>query len=204
VHVDGRSFNPVVGKSWARRGGWKLPKRKEGGVPRSLPASFASVPHPIADALDATHNELEDATRTGLMQALAKAAQQVSGKDALDISNTAKLRDICLAAARVFGWTGDSQVNVEVNSQVNVVCNEQTRQELIEQRQRLLVARDTRLQASQMPMHAPRLPIDTQGSGNTPTTENISAKTLMQPLAPGEFDDPPTMAGCAGNDKGRE
>jgi len=38
------------------------------------------------------------------MQALAKAAQQVAGKAALDVSNTAQLRDICLAAARIFGW----------------------------------------------------------------------------------------------------
>jgi hypothetical protein len=64
--------------------------------------------------------------RCGLISiSLAKAAQQVSGKDALEISNTAQLRDICLAAARIFGWTGDSQVNVAVNNQVNVVCNEE-------------------------------------------------------------------------------
>ena len=34
------------------------------------------------------------------MQALIKAAQAVAGRDALDIFNTAQLRDICLAAAR--------------------------------------------------------------------------------------------------------
>jgi hypothetical protein len=179
-------------KSWAQRGGWKLPRRKGGGIPRSLQASSASVLHPIADALDATHKELEGATKTGLMQTLAKAAQQVSGKDALDISNTAQLRDICLAAARIFGWTGDSQVNLAVNNQVNVVCNEQTRQGLIEQRERLLVARDGRLQATQVPVHAHILPIDTQGSRGTPTTETRTPSTLMQPLSPGEFDEPPT------------
>src|SRR5215469_17865745 len=54
-------------KSWARRGKWNLPKRKGGGISRSLPASIASSVHPIADALDATHKELEDATKTGLM-----------------------------------------------------------------------------------------------------------------------------------------
>jgi hypothetical protein len=175
-------------KSWAQRGGWKLPKRKGGGVPRSLPASSASVLHPIADALDATHKELESATKTGLMQTLVKAAQQVSGKDALDISNTAQLRDICLAAARIFGWTGDSHVNVAVNNQVNVVCDERTRQELIEQRQRLLATHDTRLQAPQLPIIAPRLPIDTQGSVNTTTPENVSPATLLEPLGPGDYE----------------
>ena len=49
----------------------------------------------------AAHDELEDATKTALMQTLAKAAQQVAGKEALDISNAAQLRDVCLAAARI-------------------------------------------------------------------------------------------------------
>jgi hypothetical protein len=178
-------------KSWAQRGGWKLPKRKGGGVPRSLPAS-ASVLHPIADALDATHKELESATKTGLMQTLAKAAQQVSGKDALDISNTAQLRDICLAAARIFGWTGDSQVNVAVNNQMNVVCSEAERMKLIEQRERIMGARDIRQQPPQVLIHAPTPPIDAQTNGSTPIAENVGPLTLMQPLAPGEFDEPPT------------
>lgn len=134
--------------------------------------------------LDATHKELEGATKTALMQTLAKAAQQVSGKDALEISNTAQLRDICLAAARIFGWTGDSQVNVAVNNQVNVVCNEQTRMELIEQRQRLLEARDTRLQASQVSIDAPKANPDTRASAHVARMEETSPATLLELLGP--------------------
>jgi hypothetical protein len=119
-------------KSWARRGKWNLPRRKGGGVSRSLPASIASSPHPIADALDASHKELENATKTALMQALTKAAKAVAGKEALDVSNTTQLRDVCLAAARIFGWQGDSPVNVEVNNQVGVVVTEEKRRELQE------------------------------------------------------------------------
>jgi hypothetical protein len=94
--------------SWARRYGWKLPKRKGGGNGKNA-ISLAIKP---GDALIAAHEELEDATKTGLMQALAKAARQVAGKEALDVSNTAQLRDICLAAARIFGWQGESPVSV--------------------------------------------------------------------------------------------
>ena len=71
------------------------------------------------------------------MQALAKAAQQVAGKAALDVSNTSQLRDICLAAARIFGWKGEAQVNVAVNNQVGVVISEAKRKELQERLRRL-------------------------------------------------------------------
>jgi hypothetical protein len=124
-------------KSWARRGKWNLPRRKGGGVSRSLSASIASSPHPIADALGATHKNLEDATKTALMQALTKAARAVAGKDALDISNTAQLRDICLAAARIFGWQGDSHVSVAVNAQQALVITDAKRAELQEKLKRL-------------------------------------------------------------------
>jgi hypothetical protein len=116
-------------KSWARRGKWNLPRRKGGGRPKAYPASS---PHPIADALDASHKELETATTTALMQALTKAAQAVAGKEALDVSNTAQLRDICLAAARIFGWKGEPEVNIAVNNQVGVVVTEAKRKELQE------------------------------------------------------------------------
>jgi hypothetical protein len=112
--------------SWARRYGWSLPKRKGGGNGKNA-LTLAIKP---GDALIAAHEELEDATKTGLMQALAKAAQQVAGKEALDVSSTAQLRDVCLAAARIFGWTGDSQVNVAVNNQVGVIMTDEKRQEL--------------------------------------------------------------------------
>src|SRR5882762_6728154 len=64
-----------TGKSWARRGGWKLPKRSGGRPCRALNASTASSLHPIADALAQTHGELDSRTKTALAQATARAAE---------------------------------------------------------------------------------------------------------------------------------
>jgi hypothetical protein len=129
-----------TGKSWAQRGGWKLPKRNGGGKPLEL---VASGPHPVADALVETHESLATSTRTALAQTLAKAAQQVSQSEALPVKNTAQLRDVCLAAARLFGWDGNAHPSVtyygDDNRQV-IVCDENKRKQLIEQRQRLLEA----------------------------------------------------------------
>jgi hypothetical protein len=112
--------------SWARRYSWSLPKRKGGGNGKNA-ITLAIKP---GDALIAHHKGLEGTTKTALMQTLAKAAQQVAGKEPLDITNPAQLQALCLAAARIFGWQGDSQVNVEVNNQVGVVVSEAKRAEL--------------------------------------------------------------------------
>jgi len=48
------------------------------------------------------------------------------------------LRDICLAAARIFGWDGKPQTEVNITNQVGLICDEATRQRLIAQRERLL------------------------------------------------------------------
>jgi hypothetical protein len=94
-----------TGKSWARRGGWKLPKRTGGRPGRTLSASSASSLHPIADALVATHKELEERTKSGLAQATARAAEAVAkAEKPIDVSNTAHLRDLAASAARIFGW----------------------------------------------------------------------------------------------------
>ncbi len=127
-----------TGKSWARRGGWKLPKRPGGRPERTYEASGL---HPIADALVATHKELEYGTKTALMQTLHKAAQAVARKDPLDISNMGQFRDACLSAARMFGWDGNAQPSVTYYGDDNrtvVLCDAERRQQLIEQRQRLL------------------------------------------------------------------
>ena len=117
--------------SWAKRYDWKLPKRKGG------PISAIKLQSRPGDALIAAREDLEAATKTALMQTLAKAAQQVAGKDALGISNTAQLRDICLAAARIFGWDGKPQTEVNITNQVGIVCDEATRARLIALRERL-------------------------------------------------------------------
>jgi hypothetical protein len=134
-------------KSWKRRGKWKLPRRTGGRPGRSLAASHQLDANrdanqmPIANVLDATHKELEGATKTALMQTLSKAAKKVARKQALDVSNTAQLRDICLAAARMFGWGGDGKATVTVNAEKAViVCDEGRLNEIREQRQRLLEA----------------------------------------------------------------
>src|SRR5882724_2247795 len=59
-----------TGKSWARRGKWKLPKRTGGRPGRGLAASQLDANRtPIADALAQTHKEREAATRSQLEQA---------------------------------------------------------------------------------------------------------------------------------------
>jgi putative ATPase subunit gpP of terminase len=123
--------------SWARRYDWKLPKRKGGATLKNAAAiTMQSTP---AEALIATHKELEGVTKTALMQTLAKAAQQVAQKQALDVSNTAQLRDICLAAARLFGWDGSPVAPVTVNTtvQTGIVCDEATRKRIIELREQI-------------------------------------------------------------------
>jgi hypothetical protein len=94
-----------TGKSWARRGGWKLPARPGGRPARTLSATSL---HPIADALVSTHKELEAKTKTGLATATAKAsdyAQSLDGASTFGQSN--KLRDLAASAARIFGWESD-------------------------------------------------------------------------------------------------
>jgi hypothetical protein len=102
-----------TGKSWARRGGWQLPKRPGGRPGRTLSASSL---HPVADALVATHKELETKTKTGLMQTAAKAAEHAAEKPPLEVSNTSQLRDLAQSAARVFGWDSDKP-GVQLNQQ---------------------------------------------------------------------------------------
>ena len=122
--------------SWARRYNWKLPKRSGGGSNAITPQSKPG------DTLIATHKELEETTKTALMQTLAKAAQAVAQKQPLDVSNMAQLRDACLSAARMFGWDGKPKTNVTVNTavQTGVFLTEERRRELIAQRERILKA----------------------------------------------------------------
>jgi hypothetical protein len=112
-----------TGKSWARRGGWKLPKRPGGRPCRTLSASSLN---PIADALVATHKEFETTTKTALMQTTAKAAEHAAQKPPLEVSNTSQLRDLAQSAARIFGWDSDKP-GVQLNQQF-VISQEQLEQ----------------------------------------------------------------------------
>jgi hypothetical protein len=116
-----------TGKSWARRGGWKLPKRLGGRPSRTLPASSESSLHPIADALVSTHKELDSRTRTALAQATTRAAEgAATAVEPLPVTSTSHLRDIASAAAQLFGWN-QSGVTVNAN-QTLVVTPEQLEQ----------------------------------------------------------------------------
>jgi len=112
-----------TGKSWARRGGWKLPKRPGGRPCRTLSASSLN---PIADALVATHKEFETTTKTALMQTTAKAAEHAAQKPPLEVSNTSQLRDLAQSAARIFGWDS-GKPGVQLNQQF-VISQEQLEQ----------------------------------------------------------------------------
>jgi hypothetical protein len=107
-----------TGKSWARRGGWKLPKRPGGRPGSALTASSASSLHPIADALVATHKELESTTKTALMQTAARAAEHASTPPPLEVSNPSQLRDLGGAAAKLFGWDAKDQSGDTYNTLV--------------------------------------------------------------------------------------
>jgi hypothetical protein len=90
-----------TGKSWARRGGWELPKRPGGRPQRSLEATSL---HPVADALVATHKELKGATKSGLMITAAKAATNAAQNPPLEVANTSQFRDLSNSSSRIFGW----------------------------------------------------------------------------------------------------
>lgn len=126
--------------SWARRYNWNLPERA--GRPGIVPARDLHTQP--GDVLLATHKELEGRTKSGLAQATTRAAE-AAGKatEPLQIGNTAQLRDVCLAAARLFRWDGSAQPSVTYYGDDNrtvVLCDAGRRQQLIEQRQRLLEA----------------------------------------------------------------
>jgi hypothetical protein len=139
----GLNENTVLG--WAHRYEWNSPRLKQnkGAIKRAQSIKMQSTP---AEALIAHHKGLEGTTKTALMQTLAKAAQQVAGKEALDITNPAQLQALCLAAARIFGWKGDSHVNVEVNNQVGIVISEAKRKEMQAQLRAVQNADDSKKQ----------------------------------------------------------
>jgi hypothetical protein len=124
--------------SRAKREDWKLPKRKGGAsIKKANAITMQSTP---SEALIAVHADLEEVTKTGLKQTLAKAVQALAKKEALPVESIAQFKDACLAGAKLFGWDGKEQTSVTVNTaiQAGIVCDEATRQELIAMRERLL------------------------------------------------------------------
>ena len=163
-----------TGKSWARRGGWKLPKRTGGRPGRTLSASSASSLHPIADALDATHKELEDATKSDLMQTAAKAAANAAQQPALDVANVAQLRDLAAATARLYGWdVREPAVTVNAEKAQVLVCDEATRQRLIKLREQIGAAKILEGGEQPEPVEQARDAevTDSNGTATPPTSE---------------------------------
>jgi hypothetical protein len=109
-----------TGKSWARRGEWKLPRRPGGRPARTLSASSLN---PIADALVETHNDLDARTKTALAQVTVKTAEEAAAQAPLHVQNASQLRDLAASAARIFGWDTDKP-GVQLNQQF-IITQEQ-------------------------------------------------------------------------------
>jgi hypothetical protein len=125
--------------SRAKREGWNLQKRKGGATIKS--ATAITVQSTPSEALQSLHEDLEEVTKTGLKQTLAKAVRALAEKEALPVENIAQFKDACLAAAKLFGWDGKAQPSVIVNAdKAVIVCDEGRLAEIREQRQRLLEA----------------------------------------------------------------
>jgi hypothetical protein len=162
-------------KSWKKRYGWKLHRLKTGRPERSLPASNASSLHPIADALDASHKELENATKTALAQAIAKAAQGVALKGALDVASITELKDAIHAADKLYGWN-KPQTEVNVGVAVGLVCTEEQRKRMIAMREKL-----------QAPLPALPAPIPLREPETKPQTNagEVNGNSATNDAAPG-------------------
>jgi hypothetical protein len=59
----------------------------------------------------------------------------------IDYARTAQLRDICLAAARIFGWSERPEVEVNVANQVGIVVTAEMRRQIIENRRAIQASR---------------------------------------------------------------
>jgi hypothetical protein len=107
-------------RKWSSRYKW-LEQR----APKQQQATVTVVTKP-GDALLDEHKRLEGQTKTALSRAVAKAAEHVSAQPALEVRNTAQLRDLASAAARIFGWDSDKP-GFQLNQQF-VISQEQLEQ----------------------------------------------------------------------------
>jgi hypothetical protein len=174
-----------TGKSWARRGKWKLPKRKGGRPGRTLPSSNASSLHPIADALDATSKKRELATRSQLEQAAqnwALAAAQAQPQ----VPTATAFAAVMTGIAKLFGWDRPGQTLTINSDKTVIVCDEGRRTELIAQRQRLLEAE------AEKPVPGRTVDVLTAASQEAQSKANVGARsgTVAQDQKPTVQQDP--------------
>jgi hypothetical protein len=62
---------------------------------------------------------------------------------------------VCFAAARIFGWDGKPQTEVNITNQVGVICDEATRMRLIALREKITLAERGAKQRDEAPMSLP-------------------------------------------------
>jgi hypothetical protein len=91
-------------RKWSSRYKWleqRAPKQQEAAV------TVVTTP---GDVLLESHKELEQRTRSGLARATARASEAAAtAAEPLPVSNTAHLRDLAQAAAKLFGWDAEKQ-----------------------------------------------------------------------------------------------
>jgi hypothetical protein len=124
-------------RKWSSRYKW-LEQR----APKQQKAAVTVVTKP-GDVLLATHEELGERSRTAVLQAATRAAEQArDSADPLPVRDVQQLQQLTNALARVLGWGPATAGSVNYYGDVNtvVVCDQKKREELIAQRQRLLEA----------------------------------------------------------------
>jgi hypothetical protein len=177
-----------TGKSWAQRGGWKLPKRNGGRPCRTLSASSSSSLHPVADVLLATHEELGQRSRTAILQAGTAAAEQARDRAApLPVNDVQQLQQLTSSLARVLDW-GAKAPSVNYYGDDNrtvIVCPPERRAQLIEQRQRLLEQEAAQASGREVKAAVPvvALPVPEAQSDANVGTENTIVAQNQSPAA---------------------
>jgi len=181
----GLNENTVLG--WAHRYEWNSPKLRQnkGAIKRAQSIKMQSTP---AEALIAHHKQCEEGTKTALMDAAYKAACEIANKGPLDISNPMQFQAFCSAVSRLYGWRGESQVNVAVNNQVGIVVTEAKRAEL-QAKLRELQDADTSEEQSSAPvtLSPPQTELLTNvGADNSPFGAHATAQTSIFIMPGGE------------------
>jgi hypothetical protein len=99
--------------SWARRGDWKLPKRRG-----DFKSAIRLHPRAAGDAL-LSHKELEARAKGGLSMAAVNAAEHAAALPPDKVYATApNFRSIASAAASIFGWDAGKSQTMTFNTMV--------------------------------------------------------------------------------------
>ena len=115
-------LNPNTVLSWSKRYNWELPNRRGGATKAS--ANAITLQSKPGDVLLATHKELEQATKSSMARATARAAAEAEQLPAV-LPRSQQLQQLAAAASRVFGW-GEG-ITVHAN-QALIVTQEQLEQ----------------------------------------------------------------------------